>query len=60
LAVLQEESKEQQKTNHWGTPKSPPISVTGIQNISPMIQLFEQIAEKQYEIKAFEDNQVNF
>jgi hypothetical protein len=37
----------------------PPINVTGVQNISPLIQLLEQIAKDQYEIKAFADNHVN-
>jgi hypothetical protein len=39
-------------------PKPPPIYVTGVQNISSMIQLLEQIAKEQYEIKALTDNQV--
>jgi hypothetical protein len=56
FAVLQEESDGQQKTSHSGTPK-PPIYV-GVQNISPMIRLLEQIAKEQYQIKAFADNQV--
>jgi hypothetical protein len=58
LAVLQEESEGQQKTSHSSTPKLPPIYVTGIQNISPMIQLFEQTAKEQYEIKALASNKV--
>jgi hypothetical protein len=33
-------------------PKPPPIYITDIQNISPLIQLLEQIAQQQYEIKA--------
>jgi hypothetical protein len=39
-------------------PKPPPVYVTGVQNNSPMIQLSEQIAKEQYEIKALADNQV--
>jgi hypothetical protein len=39
-------------------PKPSPIYVTGVQNISPMIQLLEQIAKEQYEIKALADNRV--
>jgi hypothetical protein len=36
----------------------PPIYVTDIKNIPPLIQLLEQIAIQQYEIKALTDNQV--
>jgi hypothetical protein len=39
------------------TPK-PPIYITYFKNISPPIQLLEQNAEQQYEIKAVADNQV--
>jgi hypothetical protein len=39
-------------------PKPPPIYVTGVQNISPMLQLLEQIAKDQYEIKTLADTQV--
>jgi hypothetical protein len=59
-AVLQEEvSKEgQQRTRNSNTPKPPQIYVTGVQNISQMIQLLEQTAKEQYEIKALADNRV--
>jgi hypothetical protein len=40
--------------------KPPPRYVTGVQNISPIIQLLEQIAKEQYDIKALTDNQVKF
>jgi hypothetical protein len=33
--------------------------LTGAKNISPLIQLLEQIAEQQYEIKTLSHNQVN-
>jgi hypothetical protein len=36
----------------------PSIYVTGIKNIPPLIQLLDQIAIQQYEIKALADNQV--
>jgi flagellin-like hook-associated protein FlgL len=39
-------------------PKHPPIYITDITNISPLIQLLEQIAKQQYEIKVLADNQV--
>jgi cell division protein FtsB len=32
--------------------------ITGVQNISSVIQLLEQIAKEQYEIKALADNEV--
>jgi hypothetical protein len=40
----------------WG--KKPPHYITGMKNISPFIQLFEQIAKQQHEIRALSDNQV--
>jgi hypothetical protein len=42
------------------TPKPPPIDMTHVKNISPLIQLLEQIAKQQHEIKALADNQVKF
>jgi hypothetical protein len=36
------ESEGQQITNHSSTPKPPPIYVTAVQNISPLIQLLEK------------------
>jgi hypothetical protein len=39
-------------------PNPPPIYVTGIQNISPMRELLEQLAKEQYEIKALIDNHI--
>jgi hypothetical protein len=40
-------------------PKPPPIYITDVKNISPPIQLLEQIAKQQYEIKALADR-LNF
>jgi hypothetical protein len=37
---------------------NPSLYVTGIKNISPLLQLLEQIAKEQYEIKALTENQV--
>jgi hypothetical protein len=36
----------------------PPIHITDVKNISPLIQLLEKIAKQQYEIKAVTNNQV--
>jgi hypothetical protein len=59
-ALLEEESEDQQqKAGPEHMPKPPPIYITDIKNISPLIQLFlEQITKQQYEIKAAADNQV--
>jgi hypothetical protein len=38
-------------------PKPSPKYRTDVKNISPLIQLLEQIAKQQYEIKALADNQ---
>jgi hypothetical protein len=37
------------------TPTRPPIYITDVKNISSLIQLSEQIATQQYEIKALEN-----
>jgi hypothetical protein len=39
-------------------PKPPPIYITDVTNISLLMQLLEQTAKQQYEIKALADNQV--
>jgi hypothetical protein len=39
-------------------PKLPQIYLTDVKNISPLLQLLEQIAKQQYEIKVLTDNQV--
>jgi hypothetical protein len=39
-------------------PKRPQVYVTDLKNISPLIQLSEQIVKQQHEIKALADNQV--
>jgi hypothetical protein len=58
-ALLEKESEDQQqKAGPENTPKPPPIYITDFKNISPLIQLLEQIAKQQYEIKALADNQV--
>jgi hypothetical protein len=37
---------------------TPPIYITNVTNISPLIQLLEQLVFQQYEIKALAQNQV--
>jgi hypothetical protein len=52
-ALLEEESEDKQhKAGPENTPKLPPIYITDVKNISPLIQLLEQIAKQHYEIKA--------
>jgi hypothetical protein len=34
--------------------------ISDVKNISPLLQLLEQIAKQQYEIKALQDNEVKF
>jgi phosphoenolpyruvate carboxylase len=36
----------------------PPIYITDVKNISPLIRLLKKIAKQQFEIKALADNQV--
>jgi hypothetical protein len=56
-ALLEEESEDQQqKAGPVNTPKPPPIYTTDVKNKSPFIQLLEQTAKQQYEIKALADN----
>jgi hypothetical protein len=58
-ALLEEESEYQQhKAGPDNTPKPPPLYITGVKNISPLIELLQQIAKQQYEIKSLVDNQV--
>jgi hypothetical protein len=40
------------------SPKPPPIYITDVKNISPLIQLLEQISKQHYHIKALAGNQV--
>jgi hypothetical protein len=40
-------------------PQHPPIYITDVKNISPLLQLLEQIAKQQYDIKALADNHLN-
>jgi hypothetical protein len=49
---------KQQKVGPENTPTPPPIYITDVTNISPLVQLLGQIAKQQYEIKALTDNQV--
>jgi hypothetical protein len=46
------------KTNPGNTPKPPAIFVSDVTTIPPFIQMLEQIAKLQYEIKALTCNQV--
>jgi hypothetical protein len=57
--VLQEEEsrEDQQRTSHTSTSKPPPINAAGVQNISSIIQLLEQITNKQYELIKLAGNQ---
>jgi hypothetical protein len=57
-ALLEEEREEQQKAGNEITPKPPPVYITDATNISPLIQLLEQIAFQQYEDKSLAHNQV--
>jgi hypothetical protein len=57
--LLEEDNdQQQQKVDPVNTSKPPPIYVSGVITISPLIQLLEQIVEKQYELKALQSNQV--
>jgi hypothetical protein len=58
-ALLEEESEDQQnKDTPENTLKPPAIYITGIENISTLIQLLEKIAKQKYKIKSLQDNQV--
>jgi hypothetical protein len=58
-ALLEDESEDQQQTTDpRNTPKPPPIYVSDVTAIPPLVQLLEQIAKLQYEIKALTGNQV--
>jgi hypothetical protein len=58
-AQLDEKREDQQhKTCPVNMPKPPPMYINGIKNISPLINLLQQIAKQQYEIKALAENQV--
>jgi hypothetical protein len=59
--LLEEKTEDQQhKAGSGNTPKPPSIYITDVKNISPLIQLSEQIVKQQYEIIALADNQVKF
>jgi hypothetical protein len=49
-ALLDDENGQQDGPGN--TPKPPPIYVSDVTTISPLIQLLEQIAKQQYELKA--------
>jgi hypothetical protein len=56
---MEEGSEDQQQTaGPENKPKPPPVDITDVKYTSPLIQLLEQIAKQQYEIKALADNQV--
>jgi hypothetical protein len=58
-ALLEEECEDhQQKAGSESTPKAPPIYITDVTNISPLIQQLQQVAKQQYEIKALADSEV--
>jgi hypothetical protein len=58
-ALLEEEIEDQQqKAGPESTTRPPPIYITDVKVISSLIQILEQIAIQQYEIKALADNQV--
>ena len=55
--LLSDDEVGEAQTNSNQPPKPPPIFVTGVRNITPLIQLLNQIVE-QYEIKALQNNEV--
>jgi hypothetical protein len=51
-ALLEEESEDQHhRAGPENTPKPPPIHITDVKNISPFIQLLEQIANSNMKLK---------
>jgi hypothetical protein len=58
-ALLEQESEDQQKKpGPENTTKPHPIYIIDVTSISPLIQLLDQIAIQQYEVKALAQNQV--
>jgi hypothetical protein len=56
---IEEGSEDQlQKAGPENTPKPPPFYTNDVKNISPLIQLVEQVAKQQYDIKALTHNLV--
>ena len=47
---------DQQDTDK--TPKPPPIFITGVKVISPLVQLLDTISKQQYEIKALANDEI--
>jgi hypothetical protein len=57
--LLEEENEDHEhKACPENTPKPPPIYLTDVKNISPLILLLEKIIKQQYNIKAHTHNQV--
>jgi hypothetical protein len=57
LSPNEDSSEHHQKSKTETTPKPPPIFISNVTTISPLIQLLEHIA-KQYEIEALSGNQI--
>jgi hypothetical protein len=55
-AALQEHEHQQQHNRSGNKPKLPPIYVSDVTTISLLIQLLEQIAKHQYELKVLPNN----
>jgi hypothetical protein len=60
-ALLEEGSKDQQqKAGPENTPKPPPIYITDVKNISPLIQLLEQIAKSNMKLQLSQTIRLKF
>jgi hypothetical protein len=60
-ALLEEKSEDQQhKASLETTPKPPPLYITGVKNISPLIQLLEQIAKSNMKLKLLQTISLKF
>lgn len=53
-----EESEPEKVTNLSKSPKSPPIFITGVDNICPLIELLNKIAANAYTIKTLSSSEV--
>jgi hypothetical protein len=53
-----QEHEQQQHNGSGNKPKPPPIYISDVTTISPLIQLLEQIAKHQYELKVLPNNQI--
>lgn len=47
-----------QSSQETREPKPPPIFITGVKNIKPLIELLQEIAENKYAIKTLSNDQV--